>query len=408
LLVVPWVNATLEQLIRTALLFTFTGVDRAKPTFTLTSWAVRWLLVCWLISSGSFNPSAQPKYEAYRVEKIPCTVHVIKVPRNDRKWELRSVHAFGKAAGLADVTSQLKLLSGPEINAVAGVNGDFYTRRGPWAGDPRGLQIIGGELVSAPAGGVSFWIDAADQPHIGETVSNLRVIWSDTSSAPIELNATRDNRNIVLYTPAFGPSTQTANGTELLLEKEGAAPWLPLRPGRIYQVKVREVRKANSPIAPDSVVLSVGPGVRAPRLLAGAQLRLSMETQPSLRGVGEAISGGPILVKDGKRQSIKVPESDSYIFSSMGERHPRSALGWNDQFYFLVSVDGRQGRTSVGMTLDELARELVKLGCQQAINLDGGGSATLWFEGKARNFLCDGFERPVANALAVVEKKNAK
>jgi exopolysaccharide biosynthesis protein len=112
-------------------------------------------------------------------------------------------------------------------------------------------------------------------------------------------------------------------------------------------------------------------------------------------------------VKDGRRQAIKATESDSYIFSSMQEQHPRSAIGWNDEYYFLVSIDGRQGRKSVGMTLDEFARELVKIGCQQALNLDGGGSATLWFEGKARNFLCDGFERDIANALAVVEKKSA-
>ena len=129
--------------------------------------------------------------------------------------------------------------------------------------------------------------------------------------------------------------------------------------------------------------------------------------QPVLRGVSAALSGGPILVKDGKRQSIKAAESDSYVFSSMSERHPRSAIGWNEEFYFLVSIDGRQGRTSVGMTLDELARELVKLGCEQAMNLDGGGSATLSFQGKTRNFLCDGYERPVANSLVVVEKKAA-
>ena len=361
--------------------------------------------------------TAQPKYESYRVEKIPCTVHVVKVPRKDRKWELRSVHAFGKAVGLANVPAQLKLFSAPELAPVAGINGDFYERRGPFAGDARGLQIVDGELISGPTAGASFWIDAADQPHVGETVSNLRVTWPDGSSAPIELNASRENGDIVLYTPALGPTTHSVAGTELVLERDGsgvanstnsaAASWLPLRPGRIYQARVRETRKGASAIEADTLVLSIGPKAKAPRLATGAQVKISTETQPMLRGVGEAISGGPILVKDGKRQSIKAVESDSYIFSSMQEQHPRSAIGWNDEFYFLVSVDGRQGRTSVGMTLDEFARELVKIGCQNALNLDGGGSATLWFEGRSRNYLCDGVERAVANSLAVVEKKSA-
>jgi len=41
----------------------------------------------------------------------------------------------------------------PEIGrAVAGVNGDFYERENPtYAGDPRGLQIVKGELISAQA-----------------------------------------------------------------------------------------------------------------------------------------------------------------------------------------------------------------------------------------------------------------
>ena len=38
-------------------------------------------------------------------------------------------------------------------HAVAGLNGDFYERENPlYAGDPRGLQIVDGELLSGPAG----------------------------------------------------------------------------------------------------------------------------------------------------------------------------------------------------------------------------------------------------------------
>jgi exopolysaccharide biosynthesis protein len=156
----------------------------------------------------------------------------------------------------------------------------------------------------------------------------------------------------------------------------------------------------------DTLVLFIGPAAKAPSLKKGDAVKISTETEPPLRGVSDALSGGPILVMNGKRQKIKVPESDSYIFSSMQERHPRSAIGWNDEFYFLVAVDGRQ-RASLGMTLEEFGAQLVKLGCTHALNLDGGGSSTLWFEGKVRNFLCDGYERDIANSLVVVEKKPA-
>ena len=59
---------------------------------------------------------------------------------------------------------------------------------------------------------------------------------------------------------------------------------------------------------------------------------------------------------------------------------------------------------SDGMTLDELSGYLVKLGCQEAMNLDGGGSATLWYNGKVQNSPCDGQERVIANSLLLVRK----
>jgi exopolysaccharide biosynthesis protein len=89
----------------------------------------------------------------------------------------------------------------------------------------------------------------------------------------------------------------------------------------------------------------------------------------------------------------------------MQERHPRAAVGWNDRYLFLVEVDGRQRGLSVGMTLDELARFLARLGCKEAMNFDGGGSATLWYDGQVRNSPCDRMEREIANCLVIVCKK---
>ena len=73
-----------------------------------------------------------------------------------------------------------------------------------------------------------------------------------------------------------------------------------------------------------------------------------------------------------------------------------------------MEVDGRQKSLSVGMTLDELSAYLRKLGCNEAMNLDGGGSATLWCTGKVRNSPCDGQERAIANSLIVVRRKDSK
>ena len=83
-----------------------------------------------------------------------------------------------------------------------------------------------------------------------------------------------------------------------------------------------------------------------------------------------------------------------------------AAIGWSKEHIFMVEVDGRQGQLSVGMTLAELAAYMIKLGCQQAVNLDGGGSATLWVCGNVMNSPSEGQERPGANSLVLVRKKS--
>jgi hypothetical protein len=220
------------------------------------------------------------------------------------------------------------------------------------------------------------------------------------------LNGSRRSAGAELYTPALGPTTGTSSGREFVLEAVETNQWLPLRPGRVYKARVREVKDGgNTPIGRDTVVLSVGPSAARglPAMEVGAELSLSTETRPSLRGVKTAISGGPVLVWNGKRQrAVDEEDSDSYQSSSMFERHPRSAVGWNDEWIFLVQVDGRH-RSSVGMTLNELAAYMVQLGCQGAMNLDGGGSSTLWYDGAVRNRPCVGRERPVANSLVVTK-----
>ena len=99
---------------------------------------------------------------------------------------------------------------------------------------------------------------------------------------------------------------------------------------------------------------------------------------------------------------------NSFSTRSMFERHPRSAVGFNQTHIFLVEVDGRQRGLSVGMTLEELGAYMAGIGCDEAINLDGGGSATFWYRGRVVNSPCDGSERPVANGLIVLRKAAAK
>jgi len=65
-------------------------------------------------------------------------------------------------------------------------------------------------------------------------------------------------------------------------------------------------------------------------------------------------------------------------------RYPRAALGCNDEELIAVVCDGR-GERDHGLTLAEMAWAMIELGCSTAINLDGGGSASLVLGGQLRN-----------------------
>jgi hypothetical protein len=119
----------------------------------------------------------------------------------------------------------------------------------------------------------------------------------------------------------------------------------------------------------------------------------------------DAIGGGPNLVTGGLVDVRDVEEGfDAASGIGPTTRGPRTALCRKSasRKVLLVTVDGRQSGWSVGMTLTELARLLVDLGCERGMNYDGGGSTTAWVNGAVVNRPSDGVERAVVSAWGVV------
>ncbi|HYE33171.1 MAG TPA: phosphodiester glycosidase family protein [Methylomirabilota bacterium] len=341
--------------------------------------------------------AAEVTYEKLQ-RKGPATVHVVQAPLRSPTVELRTMHAFGKPLGLAPVSSQAALVTNAVV--LAAINADYYERAGDFAGDVRGVQIMNGSLISNPGGNVTFWIDPRGQPQVAVVESRIQLMLSDGRKLPLTVNEFRGDDEATIYSPTVSRDVVPATGRSYFLEFNEPSSQV-LATGQAYTAKVHAASGNDAA----GMLLSIGPAINLPALSNGAELRIITATQPSLRGVREAISGGPLLVIDGKAQKFSANESDAYNLSTMIERHPRSAVGWNNTHLFLVAVDGRQKNGSVGMTLDELSAFLVELGCTAAMNLDGGGSSTLWHEGKVKNFLADGYERDVANSLLIVKTR---
>src|SRR5687767_9029827 len=161
-------------------------------------------------------------YQNDRIESAPWSVHLVKIALNDPTLQVRSTLARGTVLGLSTVADQALAIPPSMGTPLAGINGDFYERgHSAYAGDPRGLQIVEGDLVSAPAnapGYCAFWIDAAGNPHVADVTSRFKVTLPDGRSFPFGLNEARPANGVVLYTPTLGRSTQTAGGREVILE----------------------------------------------------------------------------------------------------------------------------------------------------------------------------------------------
>jgi exopolysaccharide biosynthesis protein len=118
----------------------------------------------------------------------------------------------------------------------------------------------------------------------------------------------------------------------------------------------------------------------------------------------DALITGPMLVQYGKKATL--PQTSLVI-----SRHPRSSVGTvRKHKVILLTLDGRTDQ-AYGMTLVQLADLMMLLKCTDAVNLDGGGSTTMYISGKPFNGVvnmpCDNKkfdhegERAVSNLIIV-------
>ncbi len=266
----------------------------------------------------------------------PLSIHVLRIDRQ-QKWDLQTGLGQGTVFGLESldgiVARVASLLKKP---AVAAINGDFFViKPGPYQGDPRGLQITRGELVSRPMGS-SFWVTPKGELKIGPVESKLRVIWPDGKTTPLGLNEARPDNEATLYTPTLGlrpnelpkepPTTRTKGGKEFILECDNA---LPIQAGQKYLARVAEVHDGgSSPLQANKMILSIGPKLAIPAAKVGDVLQLAMETKPNLEGVKTALGAGRVLVTGGKMPDLGPANQP---------RHPRSMIGWNDNYLYRSS-----------------------------------------------------------------------
>lgn len=117
--------------------------------------------------------------------------------------------------------------------------------------------------------------------------------------------------------------------------------------------------------------------------------------------VQTAVGGGPVLVQNGEVQ-ITNNEERKFAGKAVDDRHPRTAIGYTHSGDVIVFVCEGRSEKAAGLTLTQMAGIMRNLGCEEALNLDGGGSTLLLVNGReVNNPSSEGVQRPVPSVFIV-------
>jgi exopolysaccharide biosynthesis protein len=285
--------------------------------------------------------------------------------------------------------------------ALAATNAGFFRTTGPYRGEPAGIVLAAGKVLSEPyhrRPGLAV-SNKGGRTRLAVVDAEVRieaVAAKDVRRRVDGVNRPRLDNELILFTPEFDRTTLTGpEGAEAVIDK-GRAVAVIEGQGAAAIPRSGWVLSASGTAAA-WVRAHIRPGAR-PELLT--DVRLSPRPTFSAEFV---VGGGPRLVGGGRPAAVD-PEAASPDF--IDGRHPRTAVGVRaDGRILLVTVDGRQPERSVGMTIAELTTLLLGLGAVEAINMDGGGSTTMVAGGRVVNSPSDlTGERPVGDALLVLSR----
>jgi Phosphodiester glycosidase len=378
----------------------------------------------WLFAPLAFSlslfavPSAPPQNaapETRRSETVAPGVEHIEIRRGvfdvgigPDRWVIHvlvldpSRTRLGLArAGDKGVGTETTSAMARRLGALAAVNAGFFRTSGPYMGEPAGIVIRAGKVLSEPyhrRPGLAV-SNAGGRTRLAVVDAEVRLeaVAAKAARRRIDgINRPRLDGELILFTPEFDRSTLTgAGGAEAAVDR-----------GRVTAI---DGGNGDAPIPRSGWVLS-GLGAAAvwirDNLRDGARVEIRSEVRLTPRppfAPEFVVGGGPRLVRAG-RPVAAGPEAGTPGF--VEARHPRTAVGVReDGRILLVAVDGRQPERSVGMTVAELAALLRELGAVEAVNMDGGGSTTMVAGGRVVNHPSDlTGERPVGDALLVLAR----
>jgi hypothetical protein len=365
------------------------------------------------------------RYRMYQVAGAhPLRLHLLSFTPTPTT-ELRLIPALpNRAEPLPELIARYDSTL-PDATILAAVNGYFWSARA----SPVGLAASEGEALQLHRykRWSSIAVDRYGHATIDTFLLELSVRFPSGAQLPIAgVNRRKDTAGVVLYTRFAGdtippppPAPVPLGAEEELLDSVPAPAVAAAEPLELRTRKLRlrylsnPALNAHTPClvldtASGAVsmplrgcVLSVGSVVAADSLpRPGDTVWLESQLLPRVRQqIVLLCSGTPRLLRAGAVR-IEAAQEGTVSARFLHRRRARTAIGI-DRYQRLLLLVVEQNGYSAGVTIEELARLLRRLGAVEALNLDGGSSSALCIRGLG----CFGSAHPVASALAIVRKR---
>lgn len=316
----------------------------------------------------------------HKVHRAAMYINVLDVDLRHPNIQVKPVMAGESFNRLDEVKDQAQ-----RVQAIAAINGNYFKRDGT----PLGTLIMDGEWVSGPIFDRTCFGITDDGKVLVDPVTlhgtletsnpDVPSVWVNNINQP-----RRKGSKLIAYTRRWGSSVQMAYDGALVAVDAS---------GRVVDKTPRLIG-----IPYGGFVLSDTKTSPISRLNVGDLVNLSWHPGPTeWKRVVHAVSGGPVLIRDGK---LYVGLKDENFRKSWtgSQIHARTAIGVTANHHLLLAtIEGPH-------TLWDVAKFLKKLGAVDALNLDGGGSTTMVINGKTVTRNRSTFERRVASSLVVMPR----
>ncbi len=155
--------------------------------------------------------------------------------------------------------------------------------------------------------------------------------------------------------------------------------------------------KPSGTLVIDGKVYQVKNGKQALVVITKGKLAITQANPKRIMTSNNSIvSGIPLLIDHGQvAKDLAEKTSQFYVM-----RHARTAIGVRSDGHVVIVVAEQGVDKTNGLTMSDLASLMKSLHCQYAINLDGGGSSTLYLNGKLMNLTIG--DKDESNGLSVV------